>query len=172
MIASRPFQFLIVLAVALIFVCALCLEHFMGLRACPLCIFQRIAYAGIALGALISGVFYSCRHARITGWVIGLIFSLSGLGLALRQCWLQHLGPAAMKTCLPGLDYMYSTFSWFKATMLVFQGTSDCAAVTWRFLGLSIAGWSVICFAVFVILFIRCLKRNPKSIVSSPATKD
>ena len=82
--------------------------------------------------------------------------------MALRQVWLQHLGPAAMKTCLPGLHYMYNTFSWFKATMLVFQGTSDCAQVAWRLFGLSMAGWSVICFAGFAVLFVLCLMVNRK----------
>jgi disulfide bond formation protein DsbB len=33
----------------------------------------------------------------------------------------------------------------------VLRGTGECAAVDWTFLGLSIAEWSFLCFALFVI---------------------
>jgi disulfide bond formation protein DsbB len=163
MFASRAFQICILIAIVVIFAIAMTLEYTAGLKACPLCIFQRIAYGAIGIGAFIALLGYHCRHARTTGWLVGLIFSLAGLGLAVRQCWLQHLGAAAVTNCLPGLHYMYSNFSWFKATMLVFQGTTDCATVTWRFLGLSLAGWSVIAFIGFVIIFLTALIENSKA---------
>ena len=34
---------------------------------------------------------------------------------------------------------------------MIFRGTVDCTKVPWRFLGLSIAEWSLICFALLLV---------------------
>lgn len=162
MFTSRFFQLIVMLLVAAVIGVALFLEHHDQLQPCPLCIFQRLAFILIAVGSLIVFLGYHCRYARLTGWIFSFIFSLAGLALALRQMWLQHLGASAVTTCVPGLNYLYSNFSWFKATMLVFQGTSDCAAVTWRLFGLSMAGWSAICFGFFVLVFLLSLVGSKK----------
>ena len=79
MFASRTFQFCILIASVIIFAISVTLEYTAGLKACPLCIFQRIAYGAIGIGAFVALLGYHCRHARTTGWVVGMIFSLVGL---------------------------------------------------------------------------------------------
>jgi len=162
MFTNRSFQCVLIISALAAVAAAIFLQHYFQLLPCPLCIFQRIAYILVAVGALIACLGYNCVYARLTGWIFGLLFALAGFGMALRQVWLQHLPPGSITTCVPGLNYLYGTFSWFKATMLVFQGTSDCAQVTWRLLGLSMAAWSAICFGLFIIIFILSLMGNRK----------
>jgi len=43
------------------------------------------------------------------------------------------------------------------------RGTGDCAAVVWRFLGLSIPGWSALFFVcVALVGLYLCLRPAPK----------
>jgi disulfide bond formation protein DsbB len=164
MFTSRSFQLLLTFIAFAIIGYAVFLEHHDNLLPCPLCVFQRLAYGLVALGALIAFLGYRFFYARTVGWIFGFVFALAGLSLALRQMWLQYLGPDAITTCVPGLNYLYTNFSWFKATMLVFQGTSDCAKVTWRLLGLTMANWSAIIFALFAFTFLINLIGNKKII--------
>ena len=162
MFTRRSFQLVLILLALGIVVYAAFLEYYDSLLPCPLCVFQRLAYGLVAMGSLIAFLGYHSFYARVVGWAFGLLFALAGFMMALRQWWLQHLGPDAITSCLPGLNYLYSNFSWFKATMLVFQGTSDCATVTWRLFGLSMASWSAIFFALFALIFILSLMGNKK----------
>ena len=43
----------------------------------------------------------------------------------------------------------------------IFKGEGDCAKVTWTFLGLSIAEWALIWFALFVLtgLYLMIVRR-------------
>ncbi|HSR62235.1 MAG TPA: disulfide bond formation protein B, partial [Gammaproteobacteria bacterium] len=54
--------------------------------------------------------------------------------------------------CGPGLDYMLEVFPLQEVLQMVFSGSGECAEVQWRFLGLSIPEWSLVCFAGFIIL--------------------
>lgn len=162
MFTGRFFQLLIIFIVIAVVGYAIFLEHYDHLLPCPLCVFQRIAYMVVALGAFIALIGNNYIIPRLIGWWLSLVFSLAGLAMALRQVWLQHLGPESATICVPGLNYLYNTFSWFKATMMVFQGTSDCATVTWRLWGLSMAGWSAVIFGVFTLMYVLCLLGNRK----------
>ena len=107
MISGQRFQPLILLCIVAIVTSAIVLEHIQGLLPCPLCVFQRVAYGGVAIGVMIAWVGYSHRTWRHSGWILAWVFALMGLSLALRQVWLQHLGPTATAVCVPGLNYLY-----------------------------------------------------------------
>ena len=138
------------------------LQDYKGILPCPLCIFQRIAFAAIIIFSIIAWAGYRCSYARITGWIAALLFSIAGTALAMRQTWLQHQG-VHNATCLPGLHYLFTTFPFFKAMMLALQGSSDCAKVQWRFIGMSIAQWSMVCFILLSITFIVFLARSRRA---------
>ena len=42
---------------------------------------------------------------------------------------------------------------------LLFKGSGQCAEVTWRFLGLSIAEWSLLWFALFLVVAVALALR-------------
>jgi disulfide bond formation protein DsbB len=157
MFTNRTFQWLIISMNAAIVGYAIFLEHYDNLLPCPLCVFQRFAYGFIALGSAIALIGYRHFYTRMAGWMISFLFALAGLGLALRQLWLIHLGPSLATICVPGLNYLYTHFKWFSATMMVLQGTSDCATATWHAFGLSMPAYSAIFFACFGFIFLFSL---------------
>jgi disulfide bond formation protein DsbB len=103
-----------------------------------------------------------------SGWgvrVYGLLLALSagaGLGVAGRQLWLQSLPPDQVPACGPSVDYMLEVLPWLDVLKTALKGTGDCAEVVWRFLGLSIPGWTAIFFALLVAtgLFLLFRRRS------------
>lgn len=151
--APRPYYFILALSCSgLLAFGIFYLERTLGLAACPLCILQRIAYIAIVVIA-----FIACIHApqgiglRIYS---GLIFisAIIGAIIAGRQVYLQHLPADKIPECGPGLDYMLAVFPLGETLRMVFTGSGECAEVKWRFLSLSIAEWSLVCFSVFALL--------------------
>jgi disulfide bond formation protein DsbB len=145
------------LFLALFVVCAallafgLYLQHVVGLEPCPMCIMQRYAFIAVGLIALAGAVHGpGAAGSRLYAGLIGLV-ALDGGGVAARQSWMQ-LNPPAIPECGPGLEFMLESFPLAEALPMIFRGAGDCAAVDWSFLGLSIANWSLLCFAAVILL--------------------
>jgi len=130
------------------------LQYFQHLEPCPMCIFQRICYFGIAVCAAVAVIHHPGRTASRVYSCIVAILALTGAGIAARQTWLQHLPPDKVPECGPGLDFMLEMYSFSEAILNVLRGTGECAVVDWRFLTLSIAEWSVICFLGILCLIV------------------
>lgn len=60
------------------------------------------------------------------------------------------------------VDYMLDVLPWMEVLTTALKGTGDCAEVTWRFLGLSIPGWTAIFFSLLVIVGLVMLLRPPR----------
>ncbi|ONF44799.1 disulfide bond formation protein B [Marinobacter lutaoensis] len=152
----------IFLVCAALLAVAFYMEHIMGLEPCPLCWLQRFGFMGAGLVALLAFL-----HGP-SGWgirVYGLLLALSagaGLGVAGRQLWLQSLPPDQVPACGPSVDYMLEVLPWLDVLKTALKGTGDCAEVVWRFLGLSIPGWTAIFFALLVAtgLFLLFRRRS------------
>ena len=96
--------------------------------------------------------------------VYGVLLSVSagaGLAMAGRQLWLQSLPADQVPACGPSVDYMLDVLPWMEVLTTALKGTGDCAEVTWRFLGLSIPGWTAIFFSLLVIVGLVMLFRPP-----------
>lgn len=154
-----------VLALALFAVCGallafgLYLQHVKGIEPCPMCIMQRYALLGCGLIGLLAGL-----HAPGPGGTrayAGLLMltALAGGGVAARQSWIQWF-PPAVSECGPGLVYMLESFPLSSALPMIFRGAGDCSLVDWTFLGLSIANWSFLCFAVILLTALAVLTRR------------
>src|SRR3546814_18625656 len=63
-----------------------------NLQPCPLCIFQRIAFAALALVLLVAGLHApkGATGRRVYG-VLALVPALAGIAIAARHVWLTHL---------------------------------------------------------------------------------
>lgn len=127
------------------------LQYALGLAPCPLCLAQRgffvLVLAVFLVGALhrpgrLGGIFYSG---------LALLFSLGGFAVAARQVWLQQLPPNQVPACGPDLYFMLQHFPLSRTLESLFLGSGDCAEVHWRFLGLSIAEWSLTWFAALAL---------------------
>jgi disulfide bond formation protein DsbB len=118
-----------------------------GLNPCPLCIFQRIAFAALGLVLLVGGL-----HApRSTGGrraygVLALVAALTGIGIAGRHVWLTKLPPDQVPSCGPPLDFMMEANPLSDVIRMVLTGSGECAKVDWTFLGLSMPEWSLAWF--------------------------
>ena len=122
------------------------LQHVVGLEPCPMCIVQRYALVLVAVVAGVTAIAKS-RGLLMTG--AGVLVLLSGFGafVAARQSFLQWY-PPEIASC--GRDFygMIETFPLKRAIPRIFKGSGDCTKIDWTFLGLSIANWSFLCFAV------------------------
>jgi disulfide bond formation protein DsbB len=117
------------------------LQYVKGLEPCPLCMVQRgFFYAVLALFVLAAIHGPRGRGVWIYAALIAL-FALGGAAAASRQLWLQHLPPDKVPQCGPDLFFMLENFPLARTLEKLFYGTGECAAVDWKFLGLSIAGW-------------------------------
>jgi protein dithiol:quinone oxidoreductase len=161
-------------AVALICVAMLAfglyLQHVVGLEPCPMCIVQRYALVLVALVAAVTAALRSRGAYMAGGLLMALIAGFGGF-VAARQSWLQWY-PPEIASC--GRDFygMIETFPLKRAIPMIFRGSGDCTKIDWTFLGGSIANWSFVWFAIFlvigVLVFLRQLRRPTRRIASAP----
>ena len=65
---------------------------------------------------------------------------------------MQGLPEDQVPLCGPPLEYILEVFPLFDVINTLFMGDGNCAEITWQFLGLSMAGWSLIFFVLFMFL--------------------
>lgn len=118
-----------------------------GLNPCPLCIFQRIAYAALGVVLLVAAL-HAPRTAgfrRLYG-LLALLAAGIGTAIAGRHVWLQHLPPDQVPSCGPGLNYLMEAMPVSNVIRTVLTGSGECANVDWRLLGLSMPEWGLAWF--------------------------
>ena len=137
------------------------LQYFQDQDPCPLCLVQR-------------GFYYACAAVFVTAAIHGSgamaysiaasLLALGGAGVAARQVWLQHLPADRVPACGPDLFYMVQNFPLVRTIEKLFTGSGQCAEVKWRFLGLSIAEWSLACFLALALyaLWVGFRRRSPQ----------
>lgn len=124
----------------------------MGIEPCPLCIFQRLAFMGLALIFLIAGLHAPRANGRRVYGLLLFATAMVGVGIASYHLLVQHRGPDPMAGCTPGWNYMVENYSlkyaWSKTIEQAFTGHADCAQINWTFLGLSMPFWTLICYVL------------------------
>ncbi|MBA2238490.1 MAG: disulfide bond formation protein B [Lysobacter sp.] len=124
-----------------------------GLEPCPLCIFQRVAFAALGLVFLVGALHApgGTTGKRAYG-VLGVIAALAGVAVAGNHVRLQHLPPDQIPSCGPGLEYMMESMPVTGVIRRVMTGSGECANVDWSFLGLSMPAWSLLWFVGLAIM--------------------
>ena len=123
------------------------LQYFAGQDPCPLCLVQRGFYYGVILVFALAALHFPGKTGKAVYCGLGTTLALGGFGVAARHVWLQHLPADQVPACGPDLFFMMENFPLARTLQKLFMGSGQCAEVTWRFLGLSIAEWSLVCFA-------------------------
>lgn len=121
------------------------LEHIQGLQPCPLCLMQRFSIFVFGLLCFVGLCAPTLKRAK-TIVISQMMVLCMGLFFAGRQLWLQSLPVDQTPMCMPGLEALVRYFSWDQVLKALFWGTGDCSEVTWRWLGLSMPGWSACYF--------------------------
>ena len=123
------------------------LQVLLRLAPCPLCIFQRLLYLTIAVLAL--GGFALPRARLLWGGLIALV-GLFGFGVAGYQTWMQAFPELAKECSYSDPNAIEALVDWLGTQFpTLFMATGFCTSRDWEFLGMSMANWSVLCFAGF-----------------------
>ena len=131
------------------------LQRYMGFTPCPLCLFQRIGLMVMGGFALLAAVVNpKPLIVKLLLWLGSLAGIVWATGVAARHVWLQHLPADQVPSCGPGLDYWLDTLPMKQVLNEVFAGSGECAAVTWRFLGLSIPEQSLLFFSFLILMHV------------------
>lgn len=136
------------------------LQYFQGQDPCPLCLLQRGFYYGILVVLAVGALHGPGRKGRIAYSIGALLFAAGGIATAVRHVWLQHLPPDKVPACGPDLFYMMENFPLGRTLQLLLRGSGQCAEVHWRFLGLSIAEWSLLWFLALAALALTLALRK------------
>ena len=135
-------------ACAALLACGYYLQYFEGQDPCPLCLLQRGFYYGIGIVLLAGAIHGPGRLGARLYAIAAFAFAAGGLATAARHVWLQHLPPEQVPACGPDLFFMLDNLPLGRTLQLLLRGSGQCAEVHWRFLGLSIAEWSLAWFAI------------------------
>ena len=129
---------------------ALYLQHALGLEPCPMCILQRYAFIVVGVIALAAAIHNPALPGRRIYSGLLVVMAATGGGIAIRHVYLEHYPPKIFD-CGADVGFMLESFPLTQALPMIFRGTGDCTKVVWQFLGLSIAEWSLICFATLIV---------------------
>jgi len=140
---------------------ALYLQHSLGLEPCPMCILQRYAFIVVGVIALAAAIHNPALVGRRIYGGLLVVMATTGGGIAIRHVYLEHYPPKIFD-CGADVGFMLESFPLTQALPMIFRGTGDCTKVPWRFLGLSIAEWSLICFASLIVAAIVAAVLKPR----------
>lgn len=153
LLSTRLLNFLVALsALILILTGILYFQNRLGMAPCPLCIFQRMAFMGVALFCLLAAIHNpGSRGIRVYGG-LAFVSAAAGAAIAARHTFLQGRPSDMMPSCGPDLSYMMRNFPLQDVINTVFRGSGDCADLHWDLLGLSIPGWALVWFVGFMVV--------------------
>jgi disulfide bond formation protein DsbB len=128
---------------------ALYAEHVLGLKPCPLCIFQRVAVIAVGVLFLIAALHNprGTLGARIYGGLI-VLAAAGGIGIAARHVWIQAQPPGTVAACGADLDFLLDIMPLTEVVAKVLTGSGECGKVDWQFFGLSMPWWVLISLVV------------------------
>lgn len=145
----------------MILVARLYFQGHLMLEPCPLCVMQRFFVISTAVVVLVALIHNAGIRGRRIYSALALLSSLGGLIASTRHVWLQSLPPDQVPECGPGIDYIMEVFSLSEALQMIFAGSGECSEVLWKFLGLTIPGWTLVAFAfMFAVLVFQLLRRD------------
>ncbi len=146
MISIRTSFLLIAGACGALIATALFMQYVMGLEPCYLCIVQRVFVIVTGVIALLAFLHNPGKTGVRVYALLTALAAFAGSGFSIRQLWLQSLPEDLVPACGPPADYLFDSFSFAEWLPLLLKGDGNCAKVDWTFLGLSIAGWMLVCF--------------------------
>ncbi len=136
------------IVVAVMFAAALYLQYALRQEPCPLCMIQRVIFIAIGISFFIAALHNPKRiAARAYSGVIALL-ALSGVAVASRHIWIQHLPKDQVPACGPGLEFMLKNFPMADVWQELMHGSGECAEKGWTFLTLGIPEWSLLAYVV------------------------
>lgn len=149
------------------------MQHVMKLEPCPMCILQRYAFLLTGLAALVGALHTHLgrpgKCALTVWWVLSLLFTLAGLGVASWQSWIQRF-PPSISTCGPDAFDMLGVLPFTDILPMIFSGSGSCENIEWTLFGLSIANYALLAFLALAAWCIMGIVRARRDACASPAS--
>ena len=138
-------------------------ERFAGLSPCNLCLKQREVYWGAVAVSLTATIWHLVSRGsrgtpRIAAFLLAVVFATGAVTAVF------HMG-GEMKwwdlpaTCSGGGDINLESLAALALGTGPIEKVVMCDAVTWRFLGLSMAGWNVLISVALAVFSLLAAKR-------------
>lgn len=125
------------------------LAQTLNLAACPLCVLQRMLYLLLALEALLAWSLARTAGSIRLAALLMTATALTGVGIAAYQTWLQRFAKGV--SCTADQPWWEAFVNWAGTQWpLLFEASGICSEAGWKFLGLSIAEWSLVAFSFMV----------------------
>ena len=119
------------------------------LQPCHLCNLQRLVYLVLGFFAL-CGVL--CPGWRRLWCVLIVLAAAYGLASAIEQSWMQYAPQLATECGFGDPTLAEQLINWLGVKWpAMFMVTGFCTNKEWIFLGLSLANWSGVCFALLLV---------------------
>ena len=136
------------------------LAQTLNLAAGPLCILQRMLYLLLAFEAVAAWLLAKTTLPRRAAALVMIATSVTGVLIAAYQTWLQRFAKGV--SCTADQPWWEAFVNWAGSQWpLLFEASGLCSEAGWRFLGLSIAEWSLIAFTSMTIaMLIALLRKN------------
>lgn len=126
------------------------LERGMGIVPCPKCMFQRGAFVGMGVFFLAGALHGPGTVGRRIYAVLVATFAVVGAIIAVQHLWMQMNPPdPLMGGC--GMDFYTlfdNRFPLAQAIGKAFMATGDCSESSWRLLGITMPGWTLIAYVL------------------------
>ena len=135
------------------------LAQTMNLAACPLCVLQRMLYLLLALEAIAAWLLAPATLPRRAAALVMGATALIGVWIAAYQTWLQRFAKGV--SCTADQPWWEAFVNWAGSQWpLLFEASGICSEAGWKFLGLSIAEWSLTAFTSMTIAMLVALLRR------------
>jgi protein dithiol:quinone oxidoreductase len=132
------------------------------LAACPLCIIQRMLYLLFGVVTLIGLAFHRPSVGCVVARVLMVAVGGTGTFVAGYQTWIQHFPPGI--GCAANSPWWENFVYWAGEKIpLFFQAGGVCEDSSWKFLGLTIAEYSLLAFSSLTVLALIVLLRRSRS---------
>ena len=136
------------------------LAQTLNLAACPLCVLQRMVYLLLAIeAALFWSLVRSSSGQRLAAFLMAAT-AATGAGIAAYQTWLQRFAKGV--SCTADQPWWEGFVNWAGGQIpILFEASGLCSEAGWKFLGLSIAEWSLAAFSIMVLGLLAVAARRP-----------
>lgn len=130
------------------------LARTLNLAACPLCILQRMLYLLLATEALLLAPLAGRLWGQRLGGILMTGTAATGAFIAGYQTWLQRFAKGI--SCTADQPWWEQFVNWAGTqSPMLFEATGLCSEAGWKFLGLSIAEWSLLIFSAMTLAALR-----------------
>jgi disulfide bond formation protein DsbB len=141
---------------------ALFLQYVKHQDPCPLCMVQRVIFIALLAVFALAALHRPKRAGERVYAALVALLAITGVGVASRHIWIQHLPKDQVPACGPGLDYMLETMPMSGVLKELMHGSGECAEKGWTFLALNIPEWSLVCYVALGVwaVLIALRKKN------------